>query len=248
MSANVWITGGTKGIGASLARLYHADGSNVIVSARGRTDDTIGTFIPLDASNRESVEQAMVDLAATSPTIDVAILNAGNCVYMNSETFNASDAIDLMQVNYNANLVIIEKILPQLRKTVAIKGKAKLVLVSSSISYLPLPKSGAYAATKAALTALGEALRYDLANEKIDLHIVSPGFVDTPLTQKNDFSMPFLVDSDEAAAKIKKAIAKGTLDISFPRRLTWIMHTIDFLPARLKTKLLAKMSTVERTK
>ncbi len=72
MSANVWITGGTKGIGASLARLYHADGSNVIVSARGRTDDTIGTFIPLDASNRESVEQAMVDLAATSPTIDVA--------------------------------------------------------------------------------------------------------------------------------------------------------------------------------
>jgi len=247
MSLNVWITGGTKGIGAALARLYHADGDNVIVSARSQPDNSVGTFIPLDASSRASVEQTMAELASTSPTVDIAILNAGNCVYMNSLTFNASDAIELMQVNFSANLVIIEKILPQLRKTVAIKGSAKLVLVSSSISYLPLPKSGAYAATKAALTALGEALRYDLANEKIDLHIVSPGFVDTPLTQKNDFSMPFLVNSDDAAAKIKKAIAKGTLDISFPKRLIWILHAIDFLPARLKTKLLAKISTVEQT-
>ena len=109
----------------------------------------------------------------------------------------------------------------------------EIAVVASMTGYRGLPTAAAYGATKAALINLAEALRPELELHNVSLRLVNPGFVDTPLTRKNRFPMPFLIAADKAAGTILKGLASRRFEITVPRRMAVLMKLLRLLPNRL---------------
>jgi short-subunit dehydrogenase len=126
------------------------------------------------------------------------------------------------------------------------KGSSHIVCIASQATAAPFPRAEAYRASKTALQYLFASLRIDLAPENIDVTVVNPGFVDTPLTQKNDFSMPFLMDVDVAARRIVKRIEDRPRVYSFPFRLTLLLAVSKLLPS-LWQKMMSSQSSKSTT-
>ena len=174
--------------------------------------------------------------------LDMAILNAGTCEYLEVANYNSQ----VIEANITTNVLgtarSLDIALPALRATRA-KGKpATLVIVSSSAWWFPFGRAEGYGASKAALTYFAHALRADLAAEGIDVGVVSPGFVKTPLTDRNDFPMPFMVTADDAAQRIANGLAKGRNEIAFPRRFTWLLKALGALPQGVVDRMAASMA------
>ena len=230
----VLITGATSGIGKQLAIDYHKDGHEVW--ALGRNETTLKELqihglntAQVELSNREESLQWFKTLT----TLDLAILNAGTCEYIDLPEFDSALLTRVMRGNFESMAVSIEGVLPALRKG----EKPHLVGVGSSVTYLPLPRSEAYGASKAAIAYLLETLRIDLYNENIAVSHVCPGFVKTPLTDRNDFPMPFRVSTEQASNAIRRGIEKRKAEIHFPKKFTYILKFLSLLPTRLWTKL-----------
>jgi short-subunit dehydrogenase len=117
----------------------------------------------------------------------------------------------------------------------------QLAIVSSMAHFFPFTRAEAYGASKAAISYFADSLRLDLADSGIRVCLIEPGFIDTPLTQKNDFSMPFLMSAEQAAARIFNGLHAGKLRLRFPRRLAYLLKTLNLLPYNLRCKLAAKM-------
>jgi len=132
--------------------------------------------------------------------------------------------------------------LPLLRAGV----RPHLVVVGSSVTWLALPRAGAYGASKAAVRYLVESQRIDLAREGIDVTLVSPGFVDTPLTRRNDFPMPQLWSAERAAQHIAKRLPRRPLEINFPSLFTWGLRVLGALPPRLRLALGLRLARHEQ--
>ncbi|MFT5811739.1 MAG: short-subunit dehydrogenase, partial [Rubritalea sp.] len=118
--------------------------------------------------------------------------------------------------------------LPLLRSSHA--SRPHIVAIASLVTSAPFPRSEAYGASKAALQYFFDSLRHDLVADNIDVTVVNPGFIDTPLTQKNNFDMPFLMDVDQAANRIIKNIASRPRVYSFPKRLQGLLLISKLLP------------------
>jgi short-subunit dehydrogenase len=251
---NAWVTGGSKGIGRSLVEALGNQSEQLFVSARPSQELQDATVlehvhsVPFDAADFHSIVAAQRRVAQQTDSLDLLVVNAGICEYFDSHSLSSDIAERVMQVNYTASVQLIEAALPLLRAAVRKGRKPKISVISSSIVFLPLPRSAAYAASKAALTQFCEALRYDLANEGIELQLVFPGFVETPLTDKNDFDMPFRITSQDAAQRILKGLDSGTANLQFPKRFTLWLVIIDSLPASFKGWLLRKMSPIKNLK
>ena len=136
----------------------------------------------------------------------------------------------------------VERILPHLRRTRASGRPAALVIVGSSAWWFPFTRAEGYGASKAALAYFAQSLRADLAREGIEVFLVSPGFVRTPLTDRNDFPMPFLIEADDAAERIVDGLRKGRHSIEFPKRFTWTLRLLGNLPQGLIDRMAAKMA------
>lgn len=230
----ILITGATSGIGQQLAIDYHNEGHEVW--ALGRNQKALAELAALglhtaevDLSNREK----SLHWFSTLETIDLVILNAGTCEYINLPQFDSALVSRVMRGNVESMAISIEGLLPALRKS----KSPHLVGVGSSVTYLPLPRSEAYGASKAAIAYLLDTLRIDLYPEHITVSHVCPGFVKTPLTEKNDFPMPFRVTTEQASRAIRKGIKQRKAEIHFPKRFTYILKTLSLLPSRLWTKL-----------
>lgn len=231
---NILITGATSGIGRGLAINYAAAGHNVIAIGRNKIalDEltTLGvTCIQLDLVNLDAVREQSVKLNITLEHLDLAILNAGNCEYLDVQAFDAA----LIKRVFDANIISfansLELVLPLLRKSNA----PHLVGVASIAGYLPLSRAEAYGASKAALIYFLDTLAIDLAKENILVTTVNPGFVKTPLTAKNDFPMPFAINVETATNIIQRGIEQKKIEIHFPYRLTLIIKLLGLLPRRL---------------
>ena len=120
------------------------------------------------------------------------------------------------------------------------KKGGQVVFVSSSATILPFPRSEAYGASKAGMDYLANSLRLDLAEHEIDVTLVHPGFVSTPLTDKNNFAMPFILTSEQAANRMLVGIEKRKKYLHFPKRLTLIMKLFSLLPSSLWQSLMTK--------
>ena len=156
------------------------------------------------------------------------ILNAGTCEYVDAKQFDASIIEHVVRTNLLASSYCIEAALPLLRA-----GQTPhLVGVASAVTYLPLPRAEAYGASKAGLRYLFESLRIDLSPEGIDVTVVSPGFVDTPLTERNDFPMPLSWPADKAARHIFGKLEKRPLEIAFPALFIATLWPLSKLPNR----------------
>lgn len=234
---NVLITGATSGIGKQLALDYLNDGHQVW--AVGRNPEV------LDELERQGFQVGQVDLSdrekslawfSSLPGVDLAILNAGSCEYVDVKHFDSRLFERVMRANFTSMAVSLEGVLPLLRKG----NRPHLVGVGSAAAYLPLTRAEAYGASKAAVAYLFNTLRIDLYRENIDVSLVSPGFVKTPLTDKNDFPMPFRIGVEAASQNIRRGIARRKAEIHFPKRFTFLLKTLAFIPDRIWTRISQK--------
>lgn len=238
MSKHVLITGATSGIGKSLAELYASKGYSVYACGRNKQKlDELkkrGGIIPLQFDQLNSSETKAV-LGNLEP-IDIAIFNAGDCEYIDDALhFDADMFKRVIDINLTSVGTLLQQVLPQLNRET---DTAQLVLVGSSASMVPFTRAQAYGASKAGIAYLADSLYIDLKPQNIDVSLVLPGFIETPLTDKNDFNMPFLMSSDEAAERIYKGIAKRKRHIAFPKRLIWSLRFASCLPATWWRKIM----------
>jgi short-subunit dehydrogenase len=180
-----------------------------------------------------------LDWFAGLENLDLAILNAGTCEYIDLPDFDSALVSRVMRANVESLAISIEGVLPLLR----LGNNPHLVGVGSSASYVPLPRAEAYGASKAAAAYMLETLRIDLARENITVSLVSPGFVKTPLTDRNDFPMPMRVSIEQACEAIRRGIAKRHLEIHFPKRFTLSLKALSLLPRRLWLAMAKRMVT-----
>lgn len=252
----ILITGASSGIGYELASAYLQQGARVIVLARSQTalNELAARFtdkcipIAVDLADKNAAIAAGKKITDVVGYIDIAILNAGTCEYVDATSFTLEPFEKVMAINWLGTLNTLVFALPLLRNAAAEGKDVQLVGVSSMASLLPMPRSEAYGASKVALEYLLNSLRVDLAREKIHISIVRPGFVRTPLTDRNDFSMPFIVSPAQAAEKIIKGINAHKWIIQFPWPLVTIMRFVSWLPLCWQTALLQKITRVETVK
>jgi NAD(P)-dependent dehydrogenase (short-subunit alcohol dehydrogenase family) len=226
----VWLVGASTGIGRAAAELLHARGARVVVSARGTA--AIGSFaqqhggslaIALDATDRDAMQQAAQRICADLGRIDLAVYCAGHYKPMRATAFDLGEALQHQRVNYVGALHLLDAVLPRLLA----QRSGHLSLVASVAGYRGLPNSLAYGPTKAALINLAQALYLDLQPLGLGVSVVNPGFVATPLTAKNAFSMPALIGPAEAAREIVAGWEAGRFEIHFPKRFTLWMKALS---------------------
>ena len=239
MSANdkpvVWITGASSGIGRSLALELAARGRRVIASARNQAaldelaaeNENISP-VACDITDPGSLQDAIGAIGEITPHLDQVVLNAGNCEYLDFPEPDWSAVRRVMEINFFGTVNCVEASLPLLRRSTG-RG-AHIVAVASQVTAAPFSRAEAYGASKAAMQYFFDSLRIDLAAEGIDVSLVNPGFVDTPLTRKNDFPMPFLMEVEAAAKRIADNIESRPRSYSFPLRLSALLFMSRLMP------------------
>jgi short-subunit dehydrogenase len=233
----VWVIGASYGIGAEIARELLARGARVALSARKRDllaqvagDAHDALIAELDITDRESIGRAARAIEARWGGYDLALIVAGTHLAMRAQTWDLASAKQLLDVNLIGVLNCLDAIIPTLLQ----QRSGGVGIVSSMAGYFGLPKSLIYGASKAALINLAESLYGDLHPDGISVYLINPGFVDTPLTQKNDFSMPALMTADAAARATLDGIAAGRFEIHYPKRFTAWFKLLRMLPYRLQ--------------
>ncbi|MDO8374763.1 SDR family NAD(P)-dependent oxidoreductase [Polaromonas sp. YR568] len=231
----VWLVGASSGIGQATAHALHEAGAKVVVSARnGAALEAFVAAHPgaqalmLDASDAAAVKTAAQSLLAQGP-LDLMMYCAGYYREQRATGFDLADMLRHQQVNYVGALYVLDAVLPAMLQ----RGSGHLSLVGSVAGYRGLPQSLAYGPTKAALINLAETLYLDLQASGVGVSLVNPGFVETPLTAGNQFSMPALISPAQAAAAILAGWARGEFEIHFPKRFTLWMKTLRVLPYAL---------------
>jgi NAD(P)-dependent dehydrogenase (short-subunit alcohol dehydrogenase family) len=236
----VWITGASSGIGRALALRLAAAGATVAASAR-RADEldllaqkAAGgpgriVALPVDVADEAAMAEACARIERELGPIDLAVFNAGTHAPVAIATFTAAPFRRLMEINYMGVVNGIAAVLP---RCIARRG-GHIAVVSSVAGYRGLPQAAAYGPTKAALINLCEALKPDLDPLGVRISVINPGFIKTPMTDPNDFPMPFLMPVEAAAAAIVAGLEKGKFEITFPRRFTFLVKLARILPYAL---------------
>lgn len=233
----VWITGASAGIGRALALALAERGYDVVASARGRegldalADESAplpGSVRPLacDVTDRAAMNEAVAAIEAGHGPIRMAVFNAGNYWPTRGEALD----IDAFEKTFEVNLFgVLNGLVPVVERMKG-HGRGQLVLVGSVSAYSGLPSAAAYGASKAALNNMAQSLKFDLDRMNIRVQIVNPGFIDTPLTEKNSFEMPALMPAQRAAVAMIAGMENGRFEVTFPRRFTWLLKLLRLLP------------------
>ncbi len=240
-----WLTGASSGIGAALAEEILKTGAHLAVSSRQVTPLKVLSqrypgqvlVLPGDLTNSQTVREIGEQIAMDWGSLDSVILNAGTCEYVDAQQFDASIIEHVVRTNLLASSYCIEAALPLLRKGTA----PHLVGMASSVTYVPLPRAEAYGASKAGLRYLFESLRIDLADEGIEVTVISPGFVETPLTAKNDFPMPLSWPAEKAASHIYGRLKERPLEIAFPALFMAALWPLSKMPTRVQLAIGKRM-------
>ena len=237
----IWLTGASSGMGAHMAEELLKSGAQLALTARTLAPLQVLAerfpgqvlLVPGDLTDPAQVREIGQQIAHAWGAVDTVILNAGTCEYVDVRHFDAALIERVVRTNLLANSYCLETALPLLRAGL----RPHLVGVVSSVTFWPLPRAEAYGASKAGLRYLLESLRIDLAHENIDVTLVSPGFVDTPLTENNDFPMPMRWSAPKAAQHICQHLDKRPLEIAFPALFIAILKLLSSLPKRLQLAL-----------
>ena len=230
---HIWIIGASSGIGEALAQELASQGAHLILSARSQDklaaiNENLGgnhTVIPLDVSDHKSVAQAAQSLKKLDSVIFMAAIYAPH----SEETKDIEFIHSMITVNLGGAFNTVNAVLPIFKE----QGHGQIALCGSVAGYRGLPYGQPYCATKAALINYRESLKIELEQTGIDVKIINPGFVRTPLTDKNDFPMPMIIEAQEAAKIMAKELCSQKFEIHFPKRITFIMKIINVLPSWL---------------
>ena len=241
----VWVIGASSGIGLALTSELLAQGHIVIASSRKEASllrfyasypDRFH-FARCDVTNRESVNQVVKQLNKLFGFVDTLIYNAGICEYIDQGNVNSA----LVENVFDTNLFGLTRVLEASRSLVRPHCGAQIAAVSSSAAYVALPRAEAYGASKIAMSYFMHALRLSLSSKGISVNVISPGFVKTPLTDKNDFPMPMMISEKSAALDIIRGLQRNVKDIHFPKRFTLCLKLLGALPLSLQQRLTTKM-------
>lgn len=246
---SVLITGATSGIGEELALRFLKKNATVAVCGRNKTrldevcrEHPRATGLAFDTTDYESATSQISEYLRRQGGVDLAILNAGDHKPTDGAAFQAEDYARLMDINYRGTLNCLEPVINDMKS----RHHGTIAIMGSVAGYTGLTHAGAYCASKSALMRLAETLRVELAAFDIDVRLISPGFVKTPLTDQNDFDMPFLMELDAAAQRIMKGLHGNEFEIAFPKRLVWILRFLSALPRPLYFKALKSMLKKDR--
>tara|TARA_Y100000589_G_C27155261_1_gene630559 strand:+ start:126 stop:890 length:765 start_codon:yes stop_codon:yes gene_type:complete len=232
-----WITGGGTGIGKELTKLLANKGWTIVISGR-RLDklNEVKKFkkdkivpIQLDISSKTQCKNVIKKILDKFKSIDLVFLNAAAYNPGHLDFSNLSSLENIIRVNITGQLNCLSFLMPHLKK----KRNGKIVFVSSPAGFRGLPNAGIYGVTKSAITFLAESLHIEMLKFNIKVQVVHPGFVKTPMTDKNDFPMPFLMTSADAAKRIYKKLSSNDFEIYFPKRLIWPMKLLQILPYKI---------------
>jgi len=235
----VWLVGASSGIGAATASALHARGAQVLVSARkaeslqafaaahpGQNGNDAQAW-PLDVTDAGAVAGTAQAILSQGP-LDMVLYCAGHYNEMRATDMDLHDLRQHLAINYTGALNVLHAVLPAMTE----RGSGHVSLISSVAGFRGLPKSLAYGPTKAALTNLAETLYLDLQPLGLGVSVVHPGFVQTPLTAQNQFTMPALITPDQAALAMIEGWRRGEFDIHYPKRFTRWMKLLRLLPYR----------------
>jgi short-subunit dehydrogenase len=245
----VFITGASSGIGRALAIELGKKGATLGLLARraevlneivGEVESAGGRALalPVDVRDADAVRVAADELRGKFGRIDLLVANAGVGVTSDAKDLNPLDVANVININVLGAVNSVTAVLPEMIK----QGSGQLVVISSLAAYRGLPKSGAYCASKAAVSALFESLRVDLRGSGLDVTIIHPGFIKTPLTAGREAQMPYLMELDDAVKKIVKAIEKRKKSYAFPWQLATIVRAAMLMPVPMYDRIMSKRS------
>jgi short-subunit dehydrogenase len=231
------ITGASSGIGWSLAHALAREGCKVGLLARrsellqqlaGEIRSAGGTaeYAPADVADREQLLAAVGDLRSRLGPIDLLVANAGVGAPTHLEPMNTADIEKMFRINLLGAIYSIESVLPAMLQ----RGQGHIAAVSSIAAYKGLPGESAYCASKAAVNTYLEGLRIQLRGRGIHVTTICPGFIKTPMTDVNNFKMPFLMSADKAAQRIVRALKRRQKVYNFPWRMSLLMAVTRWLP------------------
>ena len=237
----VWLIGASSGIGEALAQRLIYLGARVAVTSRNV--DALGALdaayvAPADVTDRASLAAAFDAVKAALGGLDVVFVNAGTHQPVRAWELDAAAAEKLVQVNLTGAMNAVALVAPWFAE----RGSGRIALTASVAGYGGLPTGLVYGATKAALINFAETLYLDLAPKGVSVHLVNPGFVKTPLTDKNEFKMPALIPATEAAQAILDGMAAGEFETHFPKRFTRMLKVLNLLPYRLYFPLVHRLT------
>ncbi len=240
-----WIIGGGSGIGAAVARLLAERGWTVAIS--GRRQEKLEAVAaghaairpyPLDVTDDGAVHAVTERIANELGRIDLFVFGAADWQPGVVGNYDFEPFFKLVNTNYLGVIRMATPVLTQMRR----QGGGHFAVIASVAGYFGLPRSAAYSSTKAGLINLLETMRTELAPENIKVRMIAPGFVKSELTARNDFPMPFLLETEEAARRIVDGLTQSDrFEIAFPKRMVWLMKTVRWLPYPVFFWLMGKL-------
>jgi NAD(P)-dependent dehydrogenase (short-subunit alcohol dehydrogenase family) len=247
-SKTVWVTGASSGLGRALALLIAQRGARVIAAANdppglaslaeeARQAGLSVIAQECDVTDHAGVEAAVVSAEAIAP-IDVAILNAGVLVQQHAQSFDPEAFRRVFEVNVQG---VANSLAPLMQRMIARKS-GRLVFISSISAEQPAPGMAAYGASKAAVSYMAAALRFDLAKHGVGVQVAVPGWIETPLVEAAAVARKFRrywITPNNAAGSIIAGIERGSDEIRFPRLMMWAVKAVGWLPSRLRSRLVA---------
>jgi len=246
----IWITGGSTGIGKALAIKFAKEGWNVAISAR-RKDllneisneyENISSF-PLDVTDKTKCKEVFKQILDTFQNIDICFFSTGTWDPKRERDIDVEQIEDVFKINFFGTLNCIKAA----EKYFKDRKSGIITIVSSIAGYRGLPNSTGYGPSKSALNNLAESLYFDFDRSNVRVCLVSPGFIKTPMTDKNDFKMPFLKTPEYAAEKIYEGLVnKNSFEIHFPKSLTVILKILSFLPNKIYFGLVGKLTKYQK--
>ena len=246
----IWITGGSTGIGKALAIKFASKGWNVAISARriellneiSNSYENISGF-PLDVTNKEKCKEVFKEIKNKFGDIDICFFSTGTWDPKKEKEIDVEQIENVFKVNFFGTVNSIKAVEQYFRD----KKKGIITIVSSIAGYRGLPNSTGYGPSKSALNNLAESLYFDFKRYNVRVCLVSPGFIKTPMTDKNDFKMPFLKTPEYAADKIYDGlINKNDFELHFPKALTLLLKILSLLPSKIYFGLIGKMTKYQK--
>ena len=234
MNKKVWITGASSGIGKSLALKFAKEGWKVAVSARrenllkdlSKENENIHSF-PLDVTNESETKIVFKNILSEFKSLDICVFGSGMHDPMSEKNLNSETFRKIMETNFFGTLNCIIAVNNYFKE----KKGGQISIVSSVAGYRGLPAAGAYCAPKSALISLAESLVFDFKRFNVRISVVNPGFIKTPMTQKNKFAMPMIKSPEYAAQKMFIGlIKKNSFEIHFPKSFTLGMKLLKIMP------------------
>ena len=240
----IWITGASSGIGKAVAEKFALEGWKVAVSARRKEvlDEMTKTqnifSYPLDVTNEDQINGVFQKILNDFGELDLCLFSSGTYDPKNEQKIDPDKIKNVIKVNFFGVVDCVKTVEDYFKK----RKSGHISIVSSIAGYRGLPNSSGYGPSKAALTNFCESIYFDFKKFNVRISVISPGFIKTPLTDKNNFPMPFLKTVDFAAEKIFKGLVKeNAFEIHFPKGLTLTLKFLRVLPYKLYLFLVDKL-------